>query len=235
MFSRKCSELNEIKRRLVNLLVGEFPFVPNGKHSGQLKRNSTAHILPLFLHSNFKSCDLLIHYSFSNWAIAIQYGTGHKPNLPEVKGNIPRTIVISICLFNISHLQKSKHLTERKRLLPISQLKMETYKVDMILNHPTVDTRVSVELASYNKYFHFWSMVPQICQLPHVALTLPTSTWHILWSALKSLKCYQRQTINFSDRNMLLKCPCELMAAVNPWPAVPFLDWKYMWKKPQTP
>lgn len=50
----------------MNLLVGEFPFVPNGKHSGQLKRNSTAHILPLFLHSNFKSCDLLIHYSFSN-------------------------------------------------------------------------------------------------------------------------------------------------------------------------
>lgn len=178
MFSRKCSELNEIKGRLVNLLVGEFPFVPNSKCSGQLKRNPTAHILPFFLCSNLKSCDLLIHYSFSNWASAIQYGTGHKPNLPEVKGNIPRTIVISICLFNISHLSKSKHLNEKKSLLPISQLKIETYKVDMILNHLTTDARVSVELASYNKYFHFWSMMPQICS---ASRHFNTTNWHLIY------------------------------------------------------
>lgn len=228
MFSRKCSELNEIKRRLVNLLVGEFPFVPNGKYLGKLKRNPTTHILPLFLHSNLKGCDLLIHYSFSNWASAIQYGTGHKPNLPEVKRNIPRTAVISICLFNISHLQKSKHLTERKRLFPTSQLKIETHKMWF----STMDARVSVELASYNKYFHFWSVVLQICSASTCHFN--TTNWHLIYP----LKCFKITPTR--DKQLISQTEKYCWNAPGSW----WLQWTHgqqfhswteceMWNKPK--
>lgn len=59
-----------------------------------------------------------------------------------------------------------------------------------------MDARLSLELSSYSKYSHFWSMVSlRSALLQHVTLRLPTGTWDILLSALKSPQSYKRQRV----------------------------------------